>query len=642
MYNFNFDEITAQVLELMRQLNCEPRDNYTLKLDGQIHRYPIIGDKYGQTTGAYCIFTDNWPAGWLHNWRTGEHVTWSFDRNRLDDDGRVYFSDEKKYQEMLEKSRQHQLEVQEKLKQEQAEASERTRILFESLPPAPDNFHYFGVKNVRNFGLHYHKQSNCIAVPLHDINGRFVSLQWINEEGDKRFVSGCPIRGAFFAVALDTLKGNPDYPILICEGYATLATIYEAVHYPVVAAMNCHNILPVTEALKKKYPKRKIIIMADNDLHNEVNSGLNCANEACEKFHLDGVVFPKFSRKETGTDWNDYCALHGEDETASILHEQINLYCLPKYKQNIVKQVRKINAQDLRNKIFPPRKWAIDGFLSSGLTILAGGPKVGKSILALHLSLGIAIGGCVLGKINVKQGDVLYLTLEDTEQRLQERINGSNLPDDCDISKLDLVYEIPRQHLGGVDYIRWWLEDHPEARLVIIDTLQKFRKPLSGKGSMYAEDYDVIADLKKLADEFDVAFLIIHHLKKERVNEDWLNEFSGSQGLAGAADTLFSLKRARVDKGGILHRTGRDVEEMDFAMQLDGFGWTLVGEAEEFTIPEWKRQILNYLKEHNSVTPMELSQAIDISLSAAQQNLRRLAKEGTIQKKGYGTYLLSE
>ncbi|MBQ7593230.1 MAG: winged helix-turn-helix domain-containing protein, partial [Synergistaceae bacterium] len=110
----------------------------------------------------------------------------------------------------------------------------------------------------------------------------------------------------------------------------------------------------------------------------------------------------------------------------------------------------------------------------------------------------------------------------------------------------------------------------------------------------------------------------------------------------GAADTLFSLKRARVDKGGILHRTGRDVEEMDFAMQLDGFGWTLVGEAEEFTIPEWKRQILNYLKEHNSVTPMELSQAIDISLSAAQQNLRRLAKEGTIQKKGYGTYLLSE
>ncbi len=541
---------------------------------------------------------------------------------------------------MLEKSRQHQLEVQANLKQEQAEASEHARILFESLPPAPDNFHYFGVKNVRNFGLHYHESNNSIAVPLHDINGRFVSLQWINENGDKRFVSGCPIRGAFFDVALDTLKSNTDYPILICEGYATLATIYEAVHYPVVAAMNCHNILPVAEALKKKFPKRKIIIMADNDLHNEVNSGLNYANEACNKFNLDGVIASKFSRKENGTDWNDYCALHGEYETASIIHEQISLYCLPKYKQAIVKQVRKINAQDLRNKIFPPRKWDIDGFLSSGLTILAGGPKVGKSILALHLSLGIAVGGCVLGKINVQQGDVLYLALEDTEQRLQERINGSDILEDCDISKLDLIYEIPRQHLGGVNYIRWWLEDHPNARLVIIDTLQKFRKPLSGKGSMYAEDYDVIAELKKVADEFDVAFLIIHHLKKERVNEDWLNEFSGSQCLAGAADTLFSLKRARVDKGGILHRTGRDVEEMDFAMQLDGFGWTLVGEAENFTMPEWKRQIVNYLKEHNSVTPMELSEAVNISIEAAQKNLQRMLKEGQIKRVDRGKYEL--
>ena len=642
MYNFNNDEIQRQVLELMQRLELEPRDNSILQLDGQIHRYPIRGDKNGQTTGAYCIFTDNWPAGWLHNWRTGEHVTWSFNRDRLDDNGRVYFSDEKKYQEMLEKSRQHQRELQENLKQEQAEASERTRILFESLPAAQDDFPYFGKKNVRNFGLHYHKQNNSIAVPLHDINGRFVSLQWIYENGDKKFISGCSIRGAFFDVALDTLEINPDYPILICEGYATLASIYEAVHLPVVAAMTCHNILPVAEALKKKYSKRKIIIMADNDLHNEVNSGLNCANEACKKFNLAGVIKPKFKRREIGTDWNDYCAIHGEEETADILKREIYLCCLPEYKQRILRGVDEINAQDLRNKTFSPLKWAVEGFLASGLSILGGGPKVGKSILALHLSLGVAIGGCVLGKINVQQGDVLYLALEDTKRRLKERINASNLPDDCNLSRLKLVTKAPRQNEGGLDYIRWWLDEHPDARLVIIDTLQKFRKLLSSRGNMYAEDYDVIAELKEIADEYDVAFLIIHHLKKAKENEDWLNEFSGSQGLAGAADTLFSLKRARVDKGGILHRTGRDVEEMDFAMQLDGFGWTLVGEAENFTMPEWKRQIVNYLKEHNSVTPMQLSEAVDISIEAAQQNLYRLAKEGIIKKIGHGKYSLSE
>ena len=73
--------------------------------------------------------------------------------------------------------------------------------------------------------------------------------------------------------------------------------------------------------------------------------------------------------------------------------------------------------------------------------------------------------------------------------------------------------------------------------------------------------------------------------------EDWLNEISGSQGIAGAADTILSLKRARTENEGILHRTGRDVEEKDFRMELDGFGWILKGEADEGT-PDWKKNII--------------------------------------------------
>ena len=231
-----------------------------------------------------------------------------------------------------------------------------------------------------------------------------------------------------------------------------------------------------------------------------------------------------------------------------------------------------LHFNDLLQKQFQPVKWAVDGFLPSGCTILAGSPKVGKSILALHLAIGVAIGGCVLGKINVQQGDVLYLALEDNQRRLQERMMFSNLlnNDKPDLSHLDFVHDIPRQHEGGIDFLRWWLEEHPDARLVIIDTLQKFRKPLYGKGNMYAEDYDAISEIKKLADEFDVAILIIHHLKKAKENDDWINEFSGSQGIAGSADSLFSLKRQRTDNHAILHRTGRDVEEKNFALRLDG------------------------------------------------------------------------
>lgn len=641
MYNFNQNEIEDQIFDLMRQLNALPRHNLTLQLDGRIHRYSIQGDKPGQFTGAYCIFTDNWPAGWIYNWRSGEHQNWAFNRDRLDDKGRSFF-DDAKYQEMIEKSLKHQKELLEKHEHERIIATEHERILFETLPPAPDNFPYFCKKNVRNFGIHFYNSINSIAIPLRNINGRFMSVQWIDKHGNKKFSKGLSTKGAFFSIALDIIDGNNDIPILICEGYATLATIYDATQLPTVAAMNCHNIFNVAQALKSKFKNNKIIILADNDLLTEGNPGLKAANETCKKLGLTGVLYPNFSRNEKGSDWNDYCAIHGEDETSELLQKEIKLLCLPKNKQLVLKAVDDINAQSLRFKVLPPLKWAVEGFLPAGLSILAGGPKVGKSILALHLSLGVAIGGCVLGKINVQQGDVLYLALEDTKRRLQERINNSDLPDECDISRLTLVTSSPRQNEGGIDFIRWWLEEHSQARLVIIDTLQKFRKLFSGKGSMYAEDYEVISEIKNIADLFDVSILIIHHLKKAKENEDWLNEFSGSQGLAGAADTLFSLKRARVQNGGILHRTGRDVEEMDFAMKLDGFGWTLSGDAEAFTMPEWKRQIVNYLREHNTVTPMELSEANSISLNAAQQNLRRLAKDGDIKKIGYGTYALTE
>ena len=211
-----------------------------------------------------------------------------------------------------------------------------------------------------------------------------------------------------------------------------------------------------------------------------------------------------------------------------------------------------------------------------------------------------------------------------------------------DLSRLTLVTKTPRQNDGGLDYIRWWLVNHPEARLVIIDTLQMFRTQLSGKGSMYSEDYDVISEIKKLADEFDVPFLIIHHLKKAKEGEDWLNKISGSQGIAGAADCIFVLERARVNNGGILHRTGRDVEEMDFAMTLDGFGWVLQGEAEQFTMPEWKRQIIDYLKEHGATSPMELSEMLSVNAGTMRKNLQRLVQEGYIQKVGFGSYNIRE
>ena len=641
-------DIEAQFRDFLRVNDIEPIDNVNIIIDGQIHRYRVRGDDPGETAGAYCIFTDgNIPAGWAKDWHVGQSVSWcyKFNDTHFTEEQKTYFRSEA-YQQKLQAERKLK---EEQLREKQKHASLDARAKFDTCPNAPGDFQYLKDKKVYPYGVRLfdNGQDLSLVVPLRDIDGRVQSLQWISEDGKKQFYPGAPTKGLFWAVGLDTV--NPDDKkavILIGEGFATMAKIYELTQKPSVAAMNCGNMKLVAEIIKGKFPNARIIITADNDKATEIkrgfNPGIHAANEIVKSGLAVNFIFPKFDNPADGSDWDDFSLFFGDERTASVLNDDISQAVIPQRIKDIQGRMSLINAQDLRYKVFPPVKWAVDGFLPSGLSILAGGPKIGKSILALHLAVGVAIGGCVLGKINVKKGSVLYLALEDTERRLQDRINCSDIlsPND-DLSKLTLITDAPRQHLGGLDYIDWWIEQHEDSRLVIIDTFQMFRKQLSGKGSMYAEDYDTVSRIKYSADRANIAVLILHHLKKG-MEGDWLSEISGSQGISGAADTIFSLKRERNSNMGTLHRTGRDVEEKDFIMKLDGFGWQLMGEAEAFTMPEWKSQILAFLKDNPSITPMQLSEIAHLPLKTAQTNLLRLAKEGLIKKTGWGTYGLPE
>ena len=644
MYTFSDNEIREQALSFMRDYKISPRDEKDtyLKIDGKIHRYSLEGDRHGEKSGAYVIYNDGVPSGYFQNWKTGFSSNWTFYTENLPKEQWTYFNSP----EFLKQQEENRKKREAELKEKQAKASELAHVTFEQLEKAPCSHPYLAKKNISPHNLRINGSANVLAVPLYDITGKIISLQWINADGIKRFFQDAPIKGAFWYIALNTLKNDNSDIILLGEGVATMAKVHELTEYPCVAAMNCGNLYYIAQELKGKFPQSTIIVMADDDKETENRTGRNPGKEAAQKVVQANLarafLLPPFKNPSDGTDWDDLALKYGNDYVSAYLKELIPISALNEERKKLFLQVEQINAQTLRKKIFPPVVWAVDGFLPSGLSVLAGGPKVGKSILSLHLSLAVAIGGCALGQITVEQGAVLYLALEDTQRRLQERIEGSGLPEDCNLSLLTLATRVPRQHEGGLEYIRFWLETQKrKARLVIIDTLQKFRKVLSNKGTMYAEDYEVISEIKKLADEFDVPFLLIHHLKKA-MQEDWLEEISGSQGIAGAADTIFALKRARTENKGILHRTGRDVEEKDFEMRLDGFNWILEGEKENFTMPEWEKNIITYLKEHGDVTPMDLSTAIGLTLNTAQQQLKRLAHKGAIKKTGYGKYSLTD
>ena len=651
-FNFNHEDVRQQFIDFMHSLGIQPYDERDLIFDGELHRYRVHDDKGYSKSGAYKVHTDGWPAGFVQDWRKGIKEDWKYDVSNLTDEQRTYFNSEK-YKKKCEE--EHKKAEQERAYR-RATQTEKARQLWNRLEQAPDNHPYLLRKHIKGWGLAYNPNTKCLAVPLRDIKGMLQSIQWIPaEEGKlKLFFEGAELKGAFFSFELDTI----DYPqtysgvILIGEGYATMIKLHELTNYPIVAAMSCYRLEEIAKVIHDTYPKAKIILAADNDHETNATRGLNPgifhAQAVRKKGLAIGIISPDFTPDEHGSDWDDFAILHGDKETAAKILADIEHELLPPNIKN--KNIQSINAQALRSKHFEPIKWAVPGLIPSGLSILGGGPKVGKSIFSLNIGVGVAIGGVVLGKIQLEQGDVLYLALEDNERRLQERLEAIPfLNENDDLSRLTLATLVPRQHQGGLEYIKWWLEQHTQARLVIIDTLQKFRRQLSGKGNIYGEDYDVISELKEVADTYDVAILVIHHLKKMSAKEDkgselsgdWINSFSGSAGLSGSADALFIIKRDRSSASGRMFRTGRDVEEAEFYLRLDGIGWYLEGEAESFILPKWQKQVLDYLKEHGSLTPSELATKYNLNINTAKSNLRRMEKEGCIRKTGYGKYELN-
>ena len=658
-FQFSYEEICAEVSKMIEGTCFEPIKYVNFQIDSKIHRYSVAGDKNGDRSGSYCLFNQDWPAGWFKNWRTGETQNWNFPPSKIQLEERKKDPDyERKVKEAQAKAEKRREELQRELEHKNQTAADEARRYFNRSDPCRPNIPYLEKKGVKAYGpIRADKYNpNIVIIPLFCFkndesdfkNAAFLeisTLQFISETGQKRFLSGGKLSGSFFPFTTgprELANDKDERPVLIGEGYATMATVYEATGLPCIAAMTSNNLEAVARLFKEKYPHRKFIIVADNDIKTEGNPGLTTARKIVQELNIEGLITPTFKKREHGTDWNDFMMLHGMPETIEQIAMRLKILLLPKYQQGIMSKVREISAEALRKKKFRPLMWAVEGFLPAGLSILCGGPKVGKSLMSLHIALAVALGGHAFGKIKCEAGDVLYLALEDTERRLQNRIAnmaGNWDFENSDLSRLTFTTAVPKQHEGGAQYITWWLQDHPDARLIIIDTLQKFRRNFSGKGNIYAEDYETVAEIKSIADGYDVPILLIHHLKKGAA-EDWLNEISGSQGIAGAADTLFSLKRSRGEHTATLARTGRDVEEAEFNMQLDQFGWTLLGEAGPVAAENWREELMNLIKSRGTLSANEYNEIKNISYDTARSRLRKLEAAKKIVKSGLRTYSL--
>jgi hypothetical protein len=298
-------------------------------------------------------------------------------------------------------------------------------------------------------------------------------------------------------------------------------------------------------------------------------------------------------------------------------------------------------AAELMTMEFPEPKWAVPGIIPEGATLLVGAPKTGKSWLALGLAVAVATGGKALGAIEVEPGPVLYLALEDTPRRLQDRLSKV-LAKGAAPPNLRFAVTWPPLTAGGEVLLDEWLTLNPAARLVIIDVLAKVRPPLAGALSAYEADYRAIGAIKAVADRHQVAAVVVHHDRKTRT-DDFLADVSGTNGLAGAADAVAVLRRVRGTADGALYVTGRDVEETGYAMKFAGDlgSWQLTGEAvTELGLSDTRAAIVAYLRANDGATPRQVADGTNLAYELVKKTLPRMASDGQADTDGHGRYFL--
>jgi putative DNA primase/helicase len=263
--------------------------------DGQLHRFNPSG-KRGDDAGWYVLYRDGVPAGTFGNWRDGYSESWcaKAEHDLTDSERQAQRERINTAQRMreVETIRRH------------GEAASAALALWEAAAPAVAH-PYLATKGVKPYGIR--ADGHQLFVPMRDTTGKLYSLQTIAPNGVKRFLPGGRVRGCYHAI------GRPSGALIICEGYATGATIHQATGEAVAIAFNAGNLQAVAVALRAKYPSLSITIAADDDWKTSGNPGVTSARQAAQSVGGKVAVpdFKELARGDKDTDFNDLHRLVG-------------------------------------------------------------------------------------------------------------------------------------------------------------------------------------------------------------------------------------------------------------------------------------------------------------------------------------------
>ncbi|MFR3138646.1 MAG: AAA family ATPase [Lacrimispora saccharolytica] len=235
-----------------------------------------------------------------------------------------------------------------------------------------------------------------------------------------------------------------------------------------------------------------------------------------------------------------------------------------------MQKLQTVNADTLLYEPLEKPSFVVDGLIPTGLILFCGSQKIGKSWLMLKLCLCVS-QGIPLWDMPTREGNVLYLCLEDTFCRIQDRL--FRLTDEAS-GRLHFAVASDKLSDGLIVQLEDYLKEYPDSRLIVIDTLQKIRT--ASKDNAYASDYGDISLIKDFADRHSLAVVVVHHIRKQN-DSDVFNKVSGTTGLTGSADATFVLEQEnRVSNAAKLYVTGRDTPYQEFTLRFCDCSWELV------------------------------------------------------------------
>jgi putative DNA primase/helicase len=320
-----------EIEDIFKKLNVEVP--YPIEMDGSMYRISADGKTNGKKDIAYQIYNDTTTAGWVKDWRNGEKITFVVNNG-------INYSPEQ-LDRVLEQNKELSEKREIEREQLQIKTAAKLEEEYNNAKWAYDQHPYLKNKGLtKNYFTKQDDKGNLL-IPLRDINGKLWTTQRIFRNGDKtNGVIRTPEekeagieymakkQGCFFVVGAKNLSRTET--IIVSEGFATAASVYEATNIPTVAAVDAGNLYHVVKDIREKYPNKEIVIAADNDISKEIDGKINVGKEKAfsvgEEFNTK-VILPLFTSNEVDnglSDFNDLANSRGLDEVKKQLSPILN------------------------------------------------------------------------------------------------------------------------------------------------------------------------------------------------------------------------------------------------------------------------------------------------------------------------------